>query len=158
MKLDVPTPNDLIVDKDLTNLQDKIHRQLKLRLIFYFCILCLALGIAIYHILEDWVNIFFPSVALFTGMGIGFYLSRIHKISWDKRAKKVISQMDTIGILMFAGYIIFTLHREEIIDQFIHGPAVVATSFSLLAGIMYGRIAGVQGKIKEVFRQQKIIK
>lgn len=158
MKLDAPTPVDLIVDKELINLQHKIHRQLKLRLIFYFCVLCIALAIAIYHILQDWVNVFFPAIGLFLGIVIGVYLSRIHKITWDKRAKKVISQMDTIGILMFIVYVVFTIYREQIIDQFIHGPAVVAVSFSLLAGIMYGRISGVQGKIKEVFREQKIIK
>ncbi len=137
-------------------LSHRVHLSLKIRLIFYFVLSFAITGISIFHIVSDDADIFFPTIGFAVGLFVGTIASRILTITWDKGAKKVISRMDIVGATMLIVYTVFELYRSEIVAYFVSEHDIVSVSFALLAGIMYGRLLGIKGKIGEIFEKQKI--
>jgi hypothetical protein len=80
----------------------------------------------------------------------------MQKLSWDHITGKIISRMDTLGIFLLIIYIPFEIFREKIVGLFVHGPIVFVVSFALLSGIMYGRVLGIRGKIRSLFKEQNL--
>lgn len=131
-----------------------VSKRLKRRIAMYFLISLFILGIVIYHIIVDKVNFIYPITAIFVGMLIGIIASRMFKISWDHGAQEVIYTFDVVGILFLIAYIIFALYRDRIIEHFVKGPSVVAVSFAVVAGLMYGRVLGISRQIVQVVEEQ----
>jgi hypothetical protein len=77
-------------------------------------------------------------------------------ISWDKNAKKVVSRLDIFGGVVLAAYILFEIEREHFVSLFIHGPTVAAVSFTVLAGVMIGRVLGTRGRIRTILKDQRV--
>ncbi len=138
-------------------LRDKISKRLRTRLIIYFVISVLILGIAIFHIVKDQASLGLTSIGFFIGIIVGIIVSRMYKVVWDEHAAEVISTFDSIGIVFLVFYVAFEIFRERIVGLFIHGPSVVAVSFAILAGVMYGRVLGTRGKIRDIFKEQDLI-
>jgi hypothetical protein len=133
--------------------QKHLDPRLRHRLTLYFFIALVLVGIAIYHIIVDEVSTLYPVIALALGMGLGALVSRMFHISWDRGAKQAISQFDAYGIAILVAYIFFAFFRKHLVEQFIHGPSVVAATFALFAGTMIGRLLGMRGRIKEVIHE-----
>ncbi len=138
-------------------LKDKVHKRLRVRLILYFVISIAVLGISIFHIIKDNANLLLSLLGLVAGLFIGVIVSRMYKISWDTDAEQVISKFDAIGVIFLVSYITFDIFREKIVDYFVSGPSVIAVSFAVLAGVMYGRVLGIRGKIQKVFKEEGIV-
>jgi hypothetical protein len=132
------------------NPEKHLDSKLRTRLTLYYFITLALIVIVILHILIDHVQTYWPLLGLGIGAALGAGISRMFHITWDKGAKQAISQMDAFGVLILISYIVFEFYRDEIIERFIQGPAVVATSFAVIAGVMLGRLIGMRGKIREV--------
>lgn len=113
--------------------------------------------ISIFHIARDGASILFAVIGLFIGLVIGLIVSRIFKISWDKTAGQVISKFDTVGVIILLLYILLEIFRTKIVGYFVNRHSVLAVSFAILAGIMYGRFIGIRGKIRQVFEEEGVI-
>ena len=124
-----------------------LNKRLKIRLFIYFFLSILLVCVLIYDVLVDQVGFGFPLLGIGIGIVIGIFVSRIFKISWDENAQRVISEMDAFGVIILLIYIIFDVYRERLVEYFIHGPVVVATSFALLTGVMIGRVIGIRGRV-----------
>ncbi len=133
--------------------QKHLDPKLRRRLSLYFFIAIILVGIAIYHIIADQVSTLYPIIALALGMGLGALISRMFHITWDHGARQAISRFDTYGVLILIAYIFFAIYRRQLIEQFIHGPSVVAATFALFAGTMIGRLIGMRGRIREVVEE-----
>ena len=127
-----------------------IDGRLRLKLRIYIAIAAIMLAIAVSHVLDEEVSPPSMLVALACGVLLGLGLSRVSNIRWDQDAQKVISHFDVYGAIILALYIPFAGYRDENVGYFVHGPAVVASSLALLAGIMTGRVAGMRGKIQQI--------
>lgn len=136
--------------------KDKIHKRLRIRLMIYFVLAVVILGISIFHIIRDQASFIFCIIGFMAGLGIGILATRMFKISWDTNATQVISRFDAIGIVILILYILFEINREKIVEHFISGPSVIAVSFAVLSGLMCGRVLGIRGKISSIFREQGI--
>lgn len=131
-----------------------VTRKLRLMVRIYFVISVILVAVVVFDIVRDDINIFFPILAGLIGIGIGLIVARIYHISWDHGAKKVISRFDEIGAFILTLYVFFELFKEQLINHYVHGPAVLATSISLLTGIMIGRVYGISGKITRILKEQ----
>ncbi|MEJ0001868.1 MAG: hypothetical protein WDN09_01635 [bacterium] len=138
------------------DLKDKVHKRLRMRVIIYFVISIVVLGVSIFHILKDGANAFLALVGLLVGIVIGTVVARMYKISWDKNAAQVISKFDAVGVIILVLYVVFEVFRSKIVGYFVHGPSVLAVSFAILAGIMYGRVFGIRGKVRQVFEEEGV--
>ena len=138
-------------------MRDKVHMRLRIRLVIYFVISIIVLGISIFHIVNEHASIGLSVVGLLAGVIIGILASRILKITWDAGASQVVSRFDTIGITILVAYIIFEVNRERIVGQFVSDTSVVSVSFAVLAGLMYGRVLGIRGKIRKIFKEEGVV-
>lgn len=139
------------------DLKEKVHKRLRIRIIIYFVISLILIGVSIFHMAKDNASVLLSTVGFLAGNLIGLIVSRMFKISWDHSAEQVISTFDVIGIIVLLGYVAFEIFRTRIVEYFVHGPSVIAVSFAVFAGLMYGRVLGIRGKIISVFREQGLI-
>jgi hypothetical protein len=136
-----------------TTAQYTVNKSLKLRLWLYFFMVVVELGLSIFHVFEDNVFILFPIVALALGILIGSLLSKAFHISWDHEAQEVITRWDTYGVIILLVSAVLEYFKETLVGYFIDGTPVVAISFALIAGIMFGRVLGMSGKVAKVIKE-----
>jgi hypothetical protein len=138
----------------MDSIKKPVARRLRIRLALYFFIFIIVLMIVIFHIVVDHANPFYALLGLAAGITLGIVASRMNKILWNADATEIISQFDTVGIIILILYVVFELFREKIVEQFVGGPSVIAVSFALLSGLMLGRVIGLRRKIRQVFESK----
>lgn len=133
-----------------------LHKRLWNRLIIYFIMSALLLGVTIFNTYKHNVPFLPVVLALFIGIVPGMFLSRMFKISWDADAEHAISRLDVYGavLLIIYIYIIFEIFRDKIVGIFVPESIIGTVSFALLTGIIYGRFLGMRGTIIKILKDQ----
>lgn len=131
-------------------------RRLIFRLYAYYFIAMAMIGLVSFDVITEQVQIWAALLSVALGFGVGLITVRTSHITYDKDLKKVISRMDLFGIVIVVVYSSFSLVRHEVVAYFVHGPAVGAVSFAIIAGVMIGRVFGIRRKIQRVLRDEKI--
>ena len=134
-----------------------LDKGLRRRLYLYFGISIILILILLYNIARNALRVDLGVIGLSMGLGLGILTSRMYHTTWNKDTKKVISRLDTFGIIILVVYVVFELLRERIVGYFTHDFQVGTVGFALLAGIMFGRVLGTRGKIFKILKEQKII-
>lgn len=109
-----------------------------------------------YNIFENEIGFFLAIIGFILGVGIGLASGRVFSVRWHQEDLKVVSRMDKIGIMFLIPYLIFTFYRERILTFWFHGPLLSAFTFSLIAGIMLGRIMYLFFHIKKTLAVEGI--
>jgi Trk-type K+ transport system membrane component len=125
----------------------KLDKKLKRRLRF-FEILTFIFGlITVYDILFEgfyWFNVFLV-VALSFVFGF-FALSKINKVSWDKRKQMMVTlKMDIWGVFILVVYVLTRIVSDIYLHDFFDGnmSKVFAYTFFTIFGVTLGRFVGV---------------
>ena len=134
-----------------------LHTYLKLRLGIYLFVSLLVGGFVVYSSIRNSVPGYYAVAGVCFGVLIGLFFSRTHKVSWDENASRVIARVDIFGIFVLLLYFSFELFRDKIVGRFVADVDVTVTSFSILAGLFYGRILGFRGNILRVLREKEIL-
>ena len=134
-----------------------IDKKLKFRLRLYSIISLVMLGIVLYEIFIKIIPLPFAVVGIFIGLFLGIISARMYHLAWSKDAKKIVSRLDTVGIIILVCYIAFVIVRSKLIGYFVAAPIVGAVSFSITAGIMIGRVIGTRNAIIEILKEREII-
>jgi len=137
----------------LEHYRTNVDRRLRNRLILYILISIVMVGLFIYHVVTDHVMLWYPLIALVIGFFLGWFISRSRSVSWDANARKVISRIDLYGMVILLIYLASVLYREQIIAYFVNGSSILATTFAFAAGIMFGRVWGIHGRVSEVIAE-----
>ncbi len=143
--------------KTTGEMQPHLHRYLKLRLGIYLAVAGLSLAFVIYNAFTNSISGLYPFLGVIFGILIGYLFSRTHKVAWDKGAAKVIAKVDTFGIFVIILYTLFEVFRNKIVANFVTEGYVTVTSFSVLAGLMYGRVLGFRGNILKILRERDLV-
>jgi hypothetical protein len=114
-------------------------------------------GIVLYEIFKNTLPLEFAVVGIFIGLFVGIISARMYNLSWNHDAKKIVSRLDMLGIIILTVYIVFAIFRTKLISYFVQGPVVGAISFSIIAGIMIGRVIGTRNAIIEILQEREII-
>ncbi len=149
--MDFPGP------KTAKQIRPHLHRFLRLRLVIYLTVALSVGAFVVYNSFRNSIPGIFAAVGVAIGLVIGYVASRIHKISWSDKASKVMARMDIFGVGILVLYILFEVFRERIVGRFVDDADVTVTSFSILAGIMYGRVLGIRGNVVRVLKEQDLI-
>jgi len=134
-----------------------IDKKLKFRLRIYLAISLVLLGIVLFDIFTNRVTPFLAAIGLSIGLIVGVLTARMFILSWDKDAKKVISRLDIIGILIIVVYIGISIFRGRVIGYFVQGSYVTGTSFAVITGMMIGRVFGTGQKIMAILKEQNLL-
>jgi hypothetical protein len=114
-------------------------------------------GIVLYDIFQNTLPLGFAVAGILVGLLVGIVTARRYHLSWDHDAKKIVSRLDLIGIIILVIYIIFVIVRSKLIGIFVQGPVVGAVGFSITAGVMIGRVVGTRNAIIEILQEREII-
>ena len=139
----------------ILQIPNKIEKQLIARIAIYFLMSLTVLGISIYHIVTDHARIIFVVIGLLVGYGIGTVVARSRQIYWSKNAAKVFSRFDAVGAIILVVYLSFEYFRSRIVADFVATQSVIAVSFAILSGIMFGRVLGMNRKIMQIFEENE---
>ncbi|MGB8217763.1 MAG: hypothetical protein WCE94_10730 [Candidatus Methanoperedens sp.] len=131
-----------------------IDRKLIFRIRIFYVIGIILTGLMLYDVLEGIIGIELSLGGFLLGLFIGFIATRMFIIHWHEERAKVVSRLDTIGIIIMLFYVAFSVSRAWFFGHWIHGSVLTAFTYSILAGIMIGRIAGMRIKIKNILSEQ----
>ena len=134
-----------------------VDKKLRFRLRLYALISLVMLGIVLYEIFIKILPLEFAAVGILVGLLVGIVTARRYHLSWDKDAKKIVSRLDLVGIIILVLYIGFVIIRSRLIGIFVQGPVVGAVGFSITAGVMIGRVVGTRNAIMEILKEREII-
>jgi hypothetical protein len=134
-----------------------VDKKLRFRLRLYALISLVMLGIVLYEIFIKILPLEFAAVGILVGLLVGIVTARRYHLSWDKDAKKIVSRLDLVGIIILVLYIGFVIIRSRLIGIFVQGSVVGAVGFSITAGVMIGRVVGTRNAIIEILRKREII-
>jgi uncharacterized protein (DUF697 family) len=143
--------------KSLRNHAHHIDKKLRFRVRLYSLISLVMLGIVLYEIFIKILPLPFAVAGIFVGLFIGIITARMRHLSWDKDAKKIVSRLDIVGIVILVLYLSFVMVRSRLIGYFVAAPMVGAVGFSITAGIMIGRVIGTRNAIIEILKEREII-
>jgi hypothetical protein len=115
------------------------------------------LGIVLYEIFIKILPLEFAVVGIFIGLCIGVISARMYHLSWNHDAKKIVSRLDVVGIIILVLYMAFVIVRSKLIGYFVAAPMVGAVGFAITAGIMIGRVIGTRNAIIEILKKREII-
>jgi uncharacterized protein (DUF697 family) len=134
-----------------------IDKKLRFRVRLYSLISLVMLGIVLYEIFIKILPLPFAVVGIFIGLFLGIISARMYHLSWNHDAKKIVSRLDTVGIIILVCYMAFVLIRSKLIGYFVAAPMVGAVGFSITAGIMIGRVIGTRNAIIEILKERELI-
>lgn len=133
-----------------------VDKKLRSRLLVYGLISIVLFSITSFEVISGVVSPLFAIVGVLIGCGIGFISARMFHLSWDHDGQKIVSKLDSFGVIILVLYIISAFFRRMLIGYFVHGPAVGGVSISIVTGIMIGRVLGTRGRIIQLLREQHI--
>lgn len=133
-----------------------IDRKLIFRIRIFYVIGIILTGLMLYEVLEGIMGIELSIVGFLLGLFLGFIATRMFIIHWHEERAKVVSRFDTIGIIIMLLYVAFSVSRTWLFGHWIHGSVLTAFTYSILAGIMIGRLVGMRLKIKNILSEQCI--
>ena len=134
-----------------------LDKKLVFRLRLFVTISIVMIGIVGYDTFVNVLSIEFAILGVLAGVFGGILSARMYHLSWDHDAKKIVSRLDVIGIIILAFYIVFVIFRSNLIGFFVQGPQVGAIGFSITSGTMIGRVIGTRGAIIKILEEREII-
>lgn len=133
-----------------------LDKKLIFRLAIFIGIFFVMIVLISFNVFENKIGLLLASTGLVLGIGIGLASGRVFTIRWHQEDLKVVSRMDKIGFMFLVPYIVFSLFREKILMYWFHGVLLTAFTFSLIAGIMLGRIMYLFFHIKKTLAGEGI--
>ncbi len=131
-----------------------IDRKLIFRIRIFYVMGIILTGLMMYDVLEGIIGIELSLGGFLVGLFLGFIATRMFIIHWHEERAKIVSRFDTIGIIIMLLYVAFSVSRTWLFGHWIHGSILTAFTYSILAGIMIGRIVGMRIKIKNILSKQ----
>jgi len=131
-----------------------IDRKLIFRIRIFYVIGIILTGLMLYDVLEGIIGVELSLGGFLLGLFLGFIATRMFIIHWHEESAKVVSRFDTFGIIIMLFYMAFSVSRAWLFGHWIHGSILTAFTYSILAGIMIGRIVGMRLKIKNILSKQ----
>jgi len=131
-----------------------VHKKLLFRLRRLAVFFVIAIAILIYEISKNYLAGYLIMGGLITGFCIGYVVAkRMHKITWDEEAEKVIGKMDRIGIIILVIYILFALTRRWIFSHWLGGHALSAFVLSVSCGAIFSRLWFIRKQIRNALKK-----
>ncbi len=132
----------------------QIDTKLRIRLRIFAGISFVLLAFAASDVLRGDLVWWEAVVTLLLGIGIGYLFGRAVRIRWHENEEKVVTQMDMLGGIAIAAYILLAIGRRFILGEFVTGAALTALTLAAVSGILMGRFLGMRYNIEQVLRER----
>lgn len=138
-------------------LRTHVHSRVLIQLIIFALVSLGLLGAVFYDAFMGEVGVGFVALALVIGIAVGFLVAKIFKLAWHEDTRKVIMSLDRMSFVLIGVYVLFRIFGEQILGQYIHGAALTAVTFALLAGILLGRLVSIWKSVSRILREQGVL-
>jgi hypothetical protein len=131
-----------------------VHGKLLFRLRRLALFFIVVTAILIYEISKNYIAGYLAACGFIIGFSAGYIVAkRMHKITWDEAADKVVGKMDTIGILILIAYLLFAITRRWIFSHWLEGHALSAFVLSISCGAIISRLWFIRKKIRHTLKR-----
>ena len=137
-------------------LRKHVHKRLIYQLIMFAIVTLIMIGIVGYDIVQGTVGFPLALIGVIVGLVIGFAVGRMFGIMWHEDTQKVIMKIDRTSILIIVLYIAFRLLSEKFLGHYLHGNELTALTFSILAGIIVGRMFSMFRSINKILVEKNL--
>jgi hypothetical protein len=138
-------------------LKTHVHTRVLVQLVI-FSLVSLGLLVAVsYDAIIGEIGIGLVLAGLAIGLVVGFVVGRAFLLRWHEDTRKVVMSLDRMSFVLIAAYVAFRIFGEQLLGNYIQGPALSAFTFALLAGILFGRLFSVWRGVMRILRQQGIV-
>jgi hypothetical protein len=138
------------MNKVINNYRDKVDKKLIIRQRLFFLIILVLVTIGIVNVSTGKISVFIALSGFVVTTLIGLGLSRMFKIFWHQEKEKVISQLDTMGVILLILYISIKLGRNWIFGHWLSGSTLTTFGLIILTGLLFGRFLGTLIRINKV--------
>jgi len=141
----------------IKKLHSHLHRRLFIQLILFFVIAIVMFGLVILDAITSHLNIWWILLGAIAGTIVGYVVGKAFKLNWHQDSRRIIMNVDRTGFIIIILYVLIrTLFNSEA-KQFVSGVELLAVTYSVLGGIMVGRLASMGHRIIAILRDQNII-
>ncbi len=131
-----------------------VHRKLLFRLRRLAIFFIVVTGILVYEVSQNYIAAYLALTGFVIGFTMGYIVgSRMHIISWNEEAEKVVGKMDRIGIAILILYILFAISRRWIFSHWLQGHVLSAFVLSISCGAIISRLWFIRRKIRETLKK-----
>lgn len=123
----------------------------------FFVLLVAMTGLVIYDIATDKIHVLLALLGIGIGSIIGFVAGRMFNMKWHPEEKKVIGQLDTLGIIILVLYIAISIGRRWIFAHWLGGATLTAFTFCFAEGAILGRLLSMGRNIKRVLAEEGVV-
>lgn len=139
-------------------MRDSIDGSIKIRMLVLLGLLVFKLVAMVRLISAHDANPAWLLVGIAGGLVIGLIATRMHITSWDKSAKTVVSQMDSVGIFVLITYILYAIFSDELVEMGIKNAAaagLVVTSMAVTVTLI--RLRDTYHDVAAVLREAGLL-
>lgn len=140
----------------MTTDDERAHRvsgKLRIRLGMFFVISIVLLCFVIFDVLHGQLVWWLSLAAIVGGIVIGYLFGRLSRVAWHPTEEKIVTQMDTLGIVLIGAYIALAIGRNFLLKEWFTGAALTAFTLSFAAGLLFGRSLGLYRSIDKVLKK-----
>jgi hypothetical protein len=141
------------MNETVKHYRKKVDFSLLLRLALFVIIIIILAFISLFNVIEGKLNVYVAFGGGFFAILIGLVLTRISRIFWHPKKKKVISQLDEIGTILLIVYVALEVYRKWIFEHWLSGAALNAFILIIAGGLLLGRFLGTFIQIKTVLEE-----
>lgn len=125
----------------------------KLRIFIVMALIFLVL--AVWHLVGDPDEWRWALLGIAMGGAIGVALTMFDQYAWNDDEDRVATSSNILAFIMLGIYIIFSITKDEILDDWITSPAALGMVTSWLSfGVMGMRVRRMRRCIAEVLKDQ----
>ncbi|MDQ6890330.1 MAG: hypothetical protein M3Z56_08655 [Bacteroidota bacterium] len=118
-----------------------VHKKLLFRLRRLAAFFIAVTAILVYEISNNYIAGYLAFLGFIMGFGIGYLIAkRMHIITWNEEAEKVVGKMDRVGIIILIFYFLFAITRKWIFSHWLAGHALSAFVLSVSCGAIISRL------------------
>ncbi len=139
----------------IENYRNKVDKKLIIRQRIFFVIIPILMIMGVINVAKGKLSVAIALSGFMLTTLIGIGLSRMFKILWHEEKEKVISQLDTLGVILLILYVGIELSKKWIFGYWLSGPALTAFGLIIITGLILGRFLGTSIKIRKVLQENK---
>lgn len=135
---------------------EKIDKRLLTRLRIYLIVMILMLIVITFEVLRGVFSIQWALVGILIGLIVGTIVSRMYNLSWDEEDHRVIGEIDSIGVIILLGYLIWEFSKSQFLGYWVEGNTLFAIIIGITAGSMLARICSNKRNMEQILEAIEI--
>ena len=130
-----------------------VDRTLFVRLVIFFAIAVVMTSLVFHDVLASELPLWVALVGFLGGLAIGYILSHMFKVTWNRRKKKAVMTLDVAGVSALLLYFALRFGENAVLGEWFSGEALSTVSLAVFAGALLGRFLGLHISVEKLVEE-----